>query len=290
MPGTLYLVATPIGNLEDITLRALRILRDEVFMIACEDTRQTQKLLAHYTIRKPMVSYHEHNEASRTAELLAILERGDSVALVSDAGTPLLSDPGFRLVAAAVRSEIPVVPIPGASAALSALVASGLPTDSFLFLGFLPPKAAARQKKLASLAAETATLVAYESPHRILETLASIQETLGAREIVLAREITKLHEEFLRGTAAEIASQLETRPSIKGEITLVVGRAAEKTAPVDDPAPAVELLEQQGMPRMDAIKTVAKQLGLPKREVYRAVEERGSNPLGKNRDSRQTDR
>lgn len=289
MPGTLYLVATPIGNLEDITLRALRILREEAALIACEDTRQTQKLLSHYTIRKPMLSYHEHNEASRTAELLAILERGDCVALVSDAGTPLLSDPGFRLVAAAVRSGIPVVPIPGASAALSALVASGLPTDSFLFIGFLPPKNAARQKKLASLAAETATLVAYESPHRVLETLAAIQETLGAREVVLAREITKLHEEFLRGPAADIASQLAARPSIKGEITLVIGRALE-TVPVNDPAPAVELLEQQGMPRMDAIKAVAKQLGLPKREVYRAVEGQGSNPAGRNRDSGQSDR
>jgi len=288
LPGTLYVVATPIGNLEDITLRALRILRDEASVIACEDTRQTQKLLAHFTIRKSLISYHEHNEAARAVELIERLQRGESVALVSDAGTPLLSDPGYRLVAGAIEKGIEVVPIPGASAILSALVGSGLPTDSFLFIGFLPPKATARSKKLESLREEGATLVAYESPHRILETLTHIEEILGIREVVLARELTKLHEEFLRGTAAQIREQLESRASIKGEITLVIARAAEHAA-VGDPAESVDLLEKQGVPRMDAIKTVARQLGLPKREVYRAVEERGSNLSGKSRDSGQTD-
>ena len=257
-------------------------------MIACEDTRQTQKLLAHFTIRKSLVSYHEHNEAGRAIELIEMLQRGESVALVSDAGTPLLSDPGYRLVAGAIEQGIEVVPIPGASAILPALVGSGLPTDSFLFVGFLPPKAAARSKKLASLRDQATTLVAYESPHRILETLSSIEEMLGAREVVLARELTKIHEEFLRGTAAQVRQQLEARPSIKGEITLVIARAAERSV-VGDPAENVMLLEKQGASRMDAIKTVAKQLGLPKREVYRAVEERDSNPSDKSRDSDQTD-
>ncbi len=216
MPGTLYLVATPIGNLEDITLRALRVLREEVAAIACEDTRQTQKLLAHYTIRKPLISYHEHNEANRAAELVEILEAGDSIALVSDAGTPLLSDPGYRVVTAAIEHGIRVEPVPGASALLCALTASGLATDSFLFAGFLPPKVTARRKRLESLAEETVTVVAYESPHRILETLDAITEVFGERVVVLARELTKLHEEFLRGTAAEIRQQLEARPCDQG--------------------------------------------------------------------------
>ena len=283
MPATLYLVATPIGNLEDISLRALRILREEVAAIACEDTRQTQKLLTHYEIRKPLISYHEHNEASRTAELLESLKGGQSVALVSDAGTPLVSDPGYRLVRAAVEEGIAVTPIPGASAALAALTASGLPTDQFLFAGFLPVKAVARRKKLEEVAQQTSTLVLYESPHRILETLADMAEILGARPVVLGREITKLHEEFLRGTAGEIREQLETRASIKGEITLVVGRGEEQ-ALKGDAAEEVARLESEGVERMTAIKTVARQLGLPKREVYRRAEERGSNPPGRPHD------
>ncbi len=289
MPGTLYLVATPIGNLEDITLRALRILREEVTAIACEDTRQTQKLLAHYTIRKPLMSYHEHNEAARAVELMQMLNAGESVALVSDAGTPLLSDPGYRLVSAAVEHGVAVVPIPGASAILPALTASGLPTDSFLFLGFLPPKSAARRTRLESLAGQTVTLVLYESPHRVLETLQAIGEVLGERRLVLARELTKLHEEFLRGTAAEIHEQLAAREAIKGEITLVIARQ-ERAAVSSDPLPEVRCLEAQGVPRMEAIKTVAKQLGRPKREVYRLVEEQGSNRADRNRGSDQKDR
>ncbi len=289
MAGTLYIVATPIGNLEDITLRALRVLRDEAAVIACEDTRQTQKLLSHYEVRKPLISYHEHNETSRSAELLQLLADGKSIALVSDAGTPLLSDPGYKIVSEAVGKGIPVVPIPGASALLSALTAAGLPTDSFLFLGFLPPKSIARRNKLESLVSQTTTIVAYESPHRILETLAEIQSILGTRRMVLARELTKMHEEFLRGSAAEIHKQLAARPSIKGEITLVIGRG-ENIVTIDDPAAEVERLAREGLSRMDAIKAVAKQSGLPKREVYRAVEERDSNPADKNRDSAQRDR
>jgi len=275
----LYLVATPIGNLEDITFRALRILRDEVDLIACEDTRQTQKLLQHYEIRKPLVSYHEHNEAARTAEILAALARGQSVALVSDAGTPLISDPGYRAVTAAIEHGFAVIPIPGASAVLAALAASGLPSDDFRFIGFVPSKTAARRKALAQLADETSTVLAYESPHRILDTLADIAELLGGRRIVLARELTKIHEEFLRGTAQSIREQLAQRAAVKGEITLVIARS-EKTIPIADPLAEVQRLEHHGLDRMEAIKTVAKQMGLPKRELYRLVMERGSNPPG----------
>lgn len=271
MPA-LYLVATPIGNLEDITLRALRILREEANLIACEDTRQTQKLLHHYEIRKPLISYHEHNEAARTAEILDALERGQSVALVSDAGTPLVSDPGYRAVAAAIERGFPVIPIPGASAALAALAASGLPSDQFRFIGFLPSKAAARRKALEQLADEPATVIAYESPHRILETLADMAEILAGRRIVLARELTKIHEEFLRGTAADIREQLAQRGAVKGEITLLIARS-ENPTPIADPLAAVQSLEQQGVERMEAIKTVARQMGLPKRALYRLVME-----------------
>ena len=269
MPAALYLVATPIGNLEDITLRALRVLR-EAGLIACEDTRQTGKLLAHFDIDRPMLSYHEHNEAARTRELLAKLEAGASVALVSDAGTPLVSDPGYRLVTAAIAAGIPVIPIPGASAVLGALSAAGLPTDAFRFCGFLPAKTSQRRKVLEQLRAESCTLVFYEAPHRILETLADIGAVLGDRPVVVARELTKLHEEFLRGTAEEVRIQLAARPSIKGEITLVVGKGTPEaaTTPVDE---AVRELEQQGVPRMDAIKQVARERGLSKREVYKTI-------------------
>jgi 16S rRNA (cytidine1402-2'-O)-methyltransferase len=283
----LYIVATPVGNLEDITLRALRVLRDEVAVIACEDTRQTKKLLTHYAIHKPLISYHEHNEASRSAELIEILRNERSVALVSDAGTPLLSDPGYRAVRAAIENGIAVVPIPGASALLLAITASGLPTDTFLFLGFLPAKPISRRKRLESLVGQKHTVVAYESPHRVLETLNAIAGILGRRRLVLAREITKLHEEFLRGTASEIREQLAARGSIKGEITLVI-EGAEEAATEVDPVLAVGQLEAEGASRMDAIKTVAKWQGLPKREVYRLVEERGSNPRDSNHGSGQS--
>jgi 16S rRNA (cytidine1402-2'-O)-methyltransferase len=268
--GILYIVATPIGNLEDITLRALRVLR-EVDWIACEDTRQTRKLLDHYGIVKPMVSYHEHNESGRAAELVEKLIRGGSGALVSDAGTPLISDPGYRLVQAAIAAAVPVVPIPGVSAAVSALSAAGLPTDAFRFCGFLPPKSSQRRRTLEHWRAETATLVFYETPHRILEALEDVGAAMGPRPVVIARELTKLHEEFLRGTAAELHAELAARPSVKGEITLLIGKTVEVQAddtPLED---AVRAAEQQGMPRMEAIKLVARQRGLSKREVYRLI-------------------
>jgi 16S rRNA (cytidine1402-2'-O)-methyltransferase len=283
LAGKLYLVATPIGNLEDITLRALRVLREEVALIACEDTRQTQKLLHHFEIRKPLIAYHEHNETSRAAEIVERLQREESVALVTDAGTPLVSDPGYRVVAAAVEAGITVIPIPGASAVLAALAASGLPTNEFRFAGFLPPKQLARRKTLEELSAETGTLVLYESPHRILDTLTDIQEVMGNRPIVLARELTKLHEEFLRGKAGEIRDQLQARTSVKGEITLVIGRAEELAEMPGDPVAAVAELQNAGVERMEAIKSVAKRLGLPKREVYRLAMEQGSSSPDKRR-------
>jgi 16S rRNA (cytidine1402-2'-O)-methyltransferase len=269
MPGTLYLVATPIGNLEDITLRALRVLR-EADLIACEDTRQTGKLLAHFGIDKPMVSYHEHNETARTRELVGKLEAGANIALVSDAGTPLVSDPGYRLVTTAIGAGISVVPIPGASAVLGALSGAGLPTDAFRFCGFLPPKSGQRKKALEELRGEDCTLVFYEAPHRIVDTLSDIAAVYGERPVVVARELTKLHEEFLRGTADQVRAQLAARPSVKGEIVLLVGKGAllASDTPIED---AVRELEQQGVPRMDAIKQVARERGLSKREVYKQV-------------------
>jgi 16S rRNA (cytidine1402-2'-O)-methyltransferase len=269
MPAALYLVATPIGNLEDITLRALRVLR-EADLIACEDTRQTGKLLGHFGIDKPMVSYHEHNEAARTLELITKLESGVTVALVSDAGTPLVSDPGYRLVNAAIGAGIPVVPIPGASALLGALAAAGLPTDAFRFCGFLPPKSGQRRKALEELRGEDCTLVFYEAPHRILDALSDVAAVYGDRRVAVARELTKLHEEFLRGTADAVRAQLAARPSVKGEITLVIGKgaAAIPDMPVED---AVRELEQKGVPRMDAIKQVARERGLSKRDVYKQI-------------------
>lgn len=267
--GTLYVVSTPIGNLEDITLRALRILR-EADVVACEDTRQTQKLLDHLAVETKTLSYHEHNEAARTRQLVRRLRDGENVALVTDAGTPLVSDPGYRLVRAAIDARIPVVPIPGASAALSALAAAGLATDEFRFCGFLSPKSGQRRRKLEALAPETCTLVFYEAPHRILDTLSDVEEIMGTRPVVVARELTKLHEEFLRGTAAEIRTQLAARPSVKGEITLLIG----KGEPIADDTPLVEAvaaLEAQGVSRMDAIKQVARERGLSKRDVYKEV-------------------
>src|SRR6266481_1460298 len=210
----LYLVATPIGNLEDITLRALRVLK-EVDVIACEDTRQTQKLLNHYAIATRTTSYHEHNEMTRSAELVKEMQEGASVALVTDAGMPGISDPGYRLISLAIRHRLPVVPIPGASAFLAALVASGLPTDSFRFSGFLPAKSGQRRKLLESVRESPRPQVFYEAPHRLLETLTDLIEVLGEdRHIVVAREVTKLHEEFLRGRAAEVSEQLKARGDV----------------------------------------------------------------------------
>jgi len=228
MRGTLYLVGTPIGNLEDMTFRAVRTLK-EVQLIACEDTRQTQKLLNHYGIETHTTSYHEHNELTRSAELVMQLEQGKNIALVSDAGMPGISDPGFRLVTLAIRHRIVVVPIPGPSAFLSALVASGLPTDAFRFLGFLPSKEGQRAKTLEAMRNSTRTVIYYEAPHRVVETVEEIVQVLGPeRPVVIAREVTKLHEEFIRGTAAEVLAQLKNREEVKGEITLLIGRAPEQ--------------------------------------------------------------
>src|SRR6266576_6515572 len=219
--GCLYLVGTPIGNLEDITLRALRILK-EVDRIACEDTRHALKLLTHYDIHKPLVSYHEHNELTRAPELLVALEQGAKIALVSDAGMPLVSDPGHRLVTLCLRHQIPVVPIPGPSALLAALSASGLPNEEFLFVGFLPARTGERRRALERLRIEDRTLILYEAPHRVAETIADALEILGDRPACLAREVTKIHEEFRRATLAELSASLDEKP-VRGEITLLIG-------------------------------------------------------------------
>jgi 16S rRNA (cytidine1402-2'-O)-methyltransferase len=249
----------------------VRILK-EADLIACEDTRQTRKLLDRYAVAARVVSYHEHNETERTAELIALLLEGSSVALVSDAGMPLISDPGYTLVRAAVAQEIRVEAVPGPSALVTALAASGLPTDSFYFGGFLPAKAGQRLKALEAFQDEPATLIFYEAPHRILETLEAVEQVLGPRPVVVARELTKLHEEFLRGTPAEIRDALAARDSVKGEITLLIGKAT--AAAVDEtPLPdAVASCVSQGLSRMDAIKAVAHRRGLPKREVYKELE------------------
>lgn len=273
MSGRLYLVATPIGNLEDITYRAVRVLR-EVDLIACEDTRHTRKLLDHYGVAKPVVSYHEHNEAERAAELAAKLEAGLKVALVSDAGAPLVADPGYRVVRAAIAAGIPVEPVPGPSACLAALAASGLPTNEFRFCGFLPPKAGRRQRRLESLRGEEATLIFYEAPHRILDTLADIGQMLPGRPVVAARELTKVHEEFLRGSADEIRAALAARGAVRGEFTLLVGKAEQSAAAETPLAEAVEEQVRAGRSRMEAIKEVARARGLSKRQVYETLLQR----------------
>ncbi|MBK5292291.1 MAG: 16S rRNA (cytidine(1402)-2'-O)-methyltransferase [Acidobacteriia bacterium] len=280
MPGTLFLVSTPIGNLDDITLRAVSTLR-QVAVIACEDTRHSRKLLDHLEISTPLLSCHEHNEVGRSQQLVERLLAGDSVALISDAGTPLVSDPGFRLVEAAIAVSIPVVPIPGPSAAVAALSASGLPTDAFRFAGFLPAKRTQRLKQLELLLEVEETIVFYEAPHRILDSLADIEQVLGAeRPVVVARELTKLHEEFLRGTASQVHALLSARPAIKGEITLIIGKMgkmAKRTPSAGevDLASEVDHLQSGGMPRMDAIKEVARRYNLGKRDVYKRLTPEG---------------
>jgi 16S rRNA (cytidine1402-2'-O)-methyltransferase len=273
--SSLYLVATPIGNLEDITLRALRVLK-EVDLIACEDTRQTLKLLSHYGIQTRLVSYHEHNEMTKAAELVVDLEGGAQIALVTDAGMPGISDPGFRLIALAIRHHVPVIPIPGASAFLAALVASGLPTDSFRFSGFLPAKAGQRRKLLQSIQDSPRTQVFYEAPHRLLDTLADVLEILGSdRHVVVAREVTKIHEEFLRGRAGDILKQLKARGEVKGEITLLIAKA-EEGAPAAAASEAVgvaqrvrEIMAKEKANEKAALKKVAKERGIGKSEAYR---------------------
>jgi 16S rRNA (cytidine1402-2'-O)-methyltransferase len=271
--GCLYLVATPIGNLEDITLRAVRILK-EADVIACEDTRHTQKLLNHYGIKKDTVSYHEHNELTRSPELVIELEQGAKIALVSDAGTPGISDPGHRLVTLCLRHRIPVVPIPGPSALIAALAASGLPTEEFLFVGFLPARAGARRKALDALKAESRTLIFYEAPHRVVETLADASEILGARPAVIAREVTKIHEEFLRGPLSELLDSTRKRAP-RGEITLLIGPGDPQMQRVDPSVSLKERVEQLeaegGIDRKAALKQAARERGLGKREAYKQL-------------------
>ena len=270
--GCLYLVGTPIGNLEDMTLRALRILK-EVDQIACEDTRHTQKLLTHYEIRKPLISYHEHNEMTRAPELLISLEQGAKIALVSDAGMPLVSDPGHRLVTLCLRHHVPVVPVPGPSALLAALAASGLPNEEFLFVGFLPARSGERRRALERLRIEDRTIILYEAPHRITECVADAREVLGNRTACIAREVTKLHEEFRRGKLSELFASLEERPA-KGEITLLIG--AEELADARTPANSMqslaerveELIHQAKLDRKEALKLAAKERGLTRRQAY----------------------
>jgi len=273
-PGpALYLVATPIGNLEDITLRALRVLKG-VDMIACEDTRRTRKLLDHYNITTRTISYHEHNEMTRAAELIIHLEQGTRIALVTDAGMPGISDPGFRLISLAIRHHLPVIPIPGASAFLAALVASGLPTDFFRFSGFLPARRGERRTMLENIKTSSRTQVFYEAPHRILEALANIVEILGPeRDIVIAREVTKIHEEFLRGRASEVLAELKERSAIKGEITLLIGKAGE-SLPSATPVrfsirQRIEQMMSEGLDEKAALKKAAKEMGLARSEAYR---------------------
>lgn len=276
--GTLYLVATPIGNLEDITMRALRVLR-EVRLIAAEDTRHTRKLLTHFSIATPLISYHEHSPQARRHALLAALSEGD-VALVSDAGTPAISDPGQDLVREALAAGFPVVPVPGAVAAISALIASGLPTDTFTFLGFLPRKPAERRAILERVRAEPRTLILYEAPHRLHALLDDLLAVLGDRQMVAARELTKLHEEWLRGTISSIRAHYTTA-NPRGEYTLVIAGVDVSQAGMDqqseqDQRPPEEIarerlraLIEQGMRTREAASQVAQALGLAKRDVYR---------------------
>jgi 16S rRNA (cytidine1402-2'-O)-methyltransferase len=290
MPDTLapglYLVATPIGNLGDITLRALEVLKI-ADRIACEDTRQTQKLLNHYGIATPTISYHEHNERDRAAKLIEELKSGARIAVVSDAGMPGISDPGSILVREAIAAGVPVIPIPGANAALSALIASGLPTDEFHFLGFLPEKAGARRTRLEEIAAQTRdsaeTLIFYEAPHRLTDTLADLEAVFGpALRIVAARELTKLHEEFLRGTIAEVRVQLASRDRIRGEFVLLLEAPSSTTSgalgpshsgPRESISDQVKRLQSESnLDEKEALKRLARETGKSKSELYRELQ------------------
>ena len=267
MTGILYIVATPIGNLEDITLRAIRVLK-EVDVIAAEDTRHTRKLLDRYEITNPLTSYHDHNKEEKAPVLIDRLLDGKNVALVSDAGTPGISDPGYFLINLAVSKDIAIVPIPGATAAITALSISGLPTDRFVFEGFLPSKQTARVKRLKELEKEERTLIFYEAPHKILKTLAAIIEVLGNRNAVVTRELTKIHEEALRGALSDVLKQLETR-TVKGEFTIIVrGHKDDPRAQDIDAGEYLKnLMTHRGLSKKEAVATAAKELGLPKRDI-----------------------
>ncbi len=274
-PGRLFVVATPIGNLEDITVRALRIL-GEVDLIACEDTRHTAKLLNHYGIHKTTISYHQHNEASRASELLERLQQGAQIALVSDAGMPVISDPGHRLISMCLGGQIPVIPIPGPSAATAALAASGLPAETFLFLGFLPSRPLARRKALESIANERHTLILYEAPHRLVDTVSDALKYFGRRPAVIAREISKIHEEFLRGDLAELLVRVQQQQP-RGEITILIGPAPSEKSQARDLSVAPlrdrveQIMREREIDRKAALKLAARERGLTKREAYKQL-------------------
>jgi 16S rRNA (cytidine1402-2'-O)-methyltransferase len=269
--GVLYLVGTPIGNLEDITVRALRVLR-ESDLVACEDTRHTAKLLNHYAIDTRTTSYHEHNEKAKAAELIRRMSDGARIALVSDAGMPAVSDPGYHLVQMCIAQEIPVVPVPGPTAVVASLVASGLPTDAFQFVGFLPPKRNQRRKFLEKNRKCAATLICFEAPHRIVEALADVLDVLGNRRVALAREVSKVHEEFLRGSCSEVLEALRSRARLRGEMTVVIEGAADSTVergilPVRERVD--QLMTEENLSRMDALKVVARERRISKSQAYR---------------------
>jgi 16S rRNA (cytidine1402-2'-O)-methyltransferase len=279
MPGTLFIVATPIGNLEDISPRALRVL-GEVDLIACEDTRHTRGLLNRFGIQAKTISYHEHNERERAEELCKVLEAGSNIAIVSDAGTPLISDPGFRIVRAAIQRGIQVIPIPGPAAFVAALVASGAPTDQFFFAGFLPARATARRAMLEGLRSISATLVFYEGPHRIAATLKDALNVLGNRTAAVARELTKLHEQIARGSLSELAQRFSAGTPARGEMVLIINGANETESRADakseEEAPArlatrVAELEREGLDSKAALKKAARELGLKRAEAYRLM-------------------
>jgi 16S rRNA (cytidine1402-2'-O)-methyltransferase len=277
MAGVLYVVATPIGNLEDVSLRALRILK-EVDLIAAEDTRHTRHLLEHYDIRTPLISYHEHNERTQAAKLAERLERGESLALVSDAGTPAISDPGYRLVVEALRSGVRVIPLPGPSAVATVLSASGLPTDRFVFEGFLPAKKQERKTRLESLCAESRTMVFYEAPHRLSEALADVLNILGDRQIVVAREVSKLHEEYLRGTVSEVLAQIGER-DVKGEITVAVrGSSGESPVTKDELTAEIRRLAAEGLGVKQTSELLAARYRVSKRDVYQLAVQLKTEP------------
>jgi 16S rRNA (cytidine1402-2'-O)-methyltransferase len=268
MSGLLYIVATPIGNLEDISLRALRTLK-EVDLIAAEDTRHTGVLLDHYAINTRLTSYHEHNEKIKAVELVKRLVSGESVALVSNAGTPGISDPGYRLIRQAIGAGVEIVPIPGASALTAVLSAAGLPTDRFVFEGFLPAKKSGRRERLEKLRAETRTVVAYEAPHRIKEALLDVQEILGDREAVLAREVSKIHEQFLRGRVSELAARIAEQPP-RGELTLVIAGAPAGAEPSEEILTAeIRRLKNDGLRIKEIADLLGKKYAYSKREIYR---------------------
>ncbi len=275
MPGTLYVVSTPIGNLEDITHRAIRVL-GEVDLIACEDTRHTRKLLDRYGITTKTISYHEHNEQERSRELIDLLAGGTNLAVVSDAGTPGISDPGFRLVRLAIARELSVVPVPGPSALITALVASGLPTDEFFFGGFLPARSGARQTRLNELRSIPSTLIFYEAPHRLAAALSDAHEILGEREAVVARELTKLHEEISRGRLSELVARFSSGENARGEIVLIIDRKvivgeAKESDPSASIGILVETLEKNGLDHRAALKKAARELGISRAEAYRRL-------------------